>query len=90
MYFSDNVKINKKFDEDINIKNICIIGIFQILALIPGVSRSGIVITAGRFLNFDRYDSAKISFYLSIPALGGASVLGLKDIVNQNFEFNSY
>ena len=89
MYFSDNVKINRKFDEDINIKNICIIGTFQILALIPGVSRSGIVITAGRFLNFDRYDSAKISFYLSIPALGGASVLGLKDIVNQNFELNS-
>ena len=45
----------------------------------PGVSRSGIVITASRFLNFDRVDSTKIAFYLSIPALAGASFLGLKD-----------
>ena len=55
---------------------------FQIFALVPGVSRSGIVITAGRFLNFSRYDSSKISFYLSIPALAGASVLGLKNVVS--------
>ncbi len=88
LYFVDNFKTTKKFDEDLNIKNILIIGIFQILALVPGVSRSGIVITAGRFLNFDRYDSSKISFYLSIPALAGASAIGLKDIVKQNLDFN--
>jgi len=88
LYFADNLKITKKFNENLNIKNILIIGLFQILALVPGVSRSGIVITAGRFLNFSRYDSSKISFYLSIPALAGASVLGLKDVVNQNLEFN--
>ena len=39
-------------------------------------------------LNFNRYDSSKISFYLSIPALTGASILGLKDIINQNLQFN--
>ena len=89
LYFADKIKVTKKIDTDLNLKTILIIGLFQIASLFPGVSRSGIVITAGRFLNFDRYDSAKISFYLSIPALGGASVLGLKDIVNQNFEFNS-
>ena len=88
LYFADNLKITKKFNENLNIKNILIIGLFQILALVPGVSRSGIVITAGRFLNFSRYDSSKISFYLSIPALAGASALGLKDVVNQNLEFN--
>ena len=54
----------------------------------PGVSRSGIVITVGRLLNFDRYDSTKISFYLSIPAIAGASFLGLKDVVNENIDFN--
>ena len=43
------------------------------LSLIPGVSRSGIVITAGRFLNFDRFESSKISFYLSIPAIVNTS-----------------
>ena len=53
-----------------------------------GVSRSGIIITASRFLNFDRVDSSKISFYLSIPALAGASVLSMKDIVNTNIDMN--
>ena len=58
------------------------------LSLIPGVSRSGIVITAGRFLNFDRFDSTKISFYLSIPAIAGASFLTLKDLGSSNFDIN--
>ena len=88
LYFADNYKITKKFNENLSIKNILIIGLFQIFALIPGVSRSGIVITAGRFLNFSRYDSSKISFYLSVPTLAGASILGLKDVLNQNLEFS--
>ena len=88
MYFADTFKIKKKIEKDLTIKNILIIGIMQILAIIPGVSRSGITITAGRFLNFDRHDSTKISFYLSIPALIGASVLTLKDALNENIEFN--
>ena len=88
LYFADKFEVKKKFEADLNIKSIFIIGIFQILALIPGVSRSGIVITAGRLLNFDRYDSTKISFYLSIPAISGASFLGLKDLFNQPVEFN--
>ena len=88
MYFADTFKIKKKIEKDLTIKNILIIGVMQILAVIPGVSRSGITITAGRFLNFDRHDSTKISFYLSIPALMGASVLSLKDVVNENIEFN--
>ena len=90
MYFSDTFKIKKKIEKDLTIKNILIIGAMQILAIIPGVSRSGITITAGRFLNFDRYDSTKISFYLSIPALMGASVLSLKDAVNENIQFNFF
>ena len=90
MYFADTFKIKKKIEKDLTIKNILIIGILQILAIIPGVSRSGITITAGRFLNFDRHDSTKISFYLSIPALIGASVLALKDVVNENIEFNFF
>ena len=45
-------------------------------------------ITAGRLLNFDRYDSSKISFYLSIPALVGASSLGIKDAFDKGIEFN--
>ena len=88
MYFADTFEIKKNLKKDLTIKNILIIGLLQIIAIIPGVSRSGIIITAGRFLNFNRYDSTKISFYLSIPALAGASVLTLKDAINENFEFN--
>jgi len=90
MYFADTFKVEKKIEKNLTIKNILIIGIMQILALIPGVSRSGITITAGRFLNFDRLDSTKISFYLSIPALMGASALALKDVINENVEFNFF
>jgi len=88
MYFADTFKIKKNIKNDLTIKNILIIGLLQTLAIIPGVSRAGITITAGRFLNFDRYDSSKISFYLSIPALMGASILSLKDTVNEDLGFN--
>ena len=88
LYFADKIKVTKKIDTDLNLKTILIIGLFQIASLFPGVSRSGIVITAGRFLNFDRVDSSKISFYLSIPALAGASVLSMKDIINTNLDMN--
>ena len=80
LYFSDRSKTSNKLDTKLSYKNIIIIGLLQVLAIIPGVSRSGIVITASRFLNFDRIDSSKIAFYLSIPAISGASFLGLKDI----------
>ena len=88
LYFADKCRFDKKISSNLNLKTILYIGLFQILALIPGVSRAGITITAARFLKFNRFDSSKISFLLAIPALTGASVLGLKDIVNQNFEFS--
>ena len=88
IYIADKNKIVKKINLDFNFKSVIIIGFFQMLALIPGVSRSGITITAGRMLGFDRIDSAKISFYLSIPALAAASILGIKDMFKQNIEFN--
>ncbi len=79
LYFSDTFVVSKSFKKDLTFKNIFSIGLVQILALIPGASRAGVVITGSRFLNFNRYDAAKISFILSIPALLGASVLTLKD-----------
>ena len=88
LFLADRSQIKKKLDTNISYKSILIIGLFQVLAIIPGVSRSGIVITASRFLNFDRVDSSKIAFYLSIPALAGASFLGIKDILETNINFN--
>ncbi len=89
LYFSDKFELKNKISSELNIKSIIIIGLFQILALIPGVSRSGIVITASRFLKFDRVESSKIAFYLSIPALAGASVLGFKDVIDDQINFDS-
>ena len=88
LFFSDQRKVNKNISNDLNFKDIIFIGIFQMLALIPGVSRAGITITAARFLKFNRFDSGKISFLLSIPALAGASFLGLKDAFSQSIQFN--
>ncbi len=81
LFFSDNFKLHKKIDTNFSFKSAIIIGICQIFSLIPGVSRSGITITAARFLNFDRFDSAKISFLLSIPTLGAVSIYGIKNLV---------
>ena len=89
LYFSDKIELRKKISSDLNIKSIIIIGIFQIFAIIPGVSRSGIVITASRFLKFDRVESSKIAFYLSIPALAGASFLGINDAFNDQLNLDS-
>ena len=88
LYFSDQRKNDQNISTNLNIKSIIFIGLFQILALIPGVSRAGITMTAARFLNFNRVDSGKISFLLSIPALAGASFLGIKDAFNEPIELN--
>ena len=88
LYIADRNRFDKKISSNLNYQSILFISVFQILSLIPGVSRAGITITAARILKFNRMDSSKISFLLSIPALSGASFLGLKDIFYQSVEFN--
>jgi len=83
LYLCDKSKISKKININFSKKSAIIIGLFQVVALIPGVSRAGITISAGRLLGFDRFDSAKISFFLSIPTLAAASVLGIFNIYKQ-------
>ncbi len=83
LYISDKFEITKKIDTEFTNSSAIIIGLFQVLALIPGVSRSGITITSGRLLGFSRFDSAKISFFLSIPTLGAASLLGIYNIYKE-------
>lgn len=66
--------------EDISLKDSLFIGFSQALAIIPGVSRAGITMTAGRFLNLDRETSARFSFLLSTPIIFGAGVSQLSEI----------
>ena len=90
LYISDKFKIENRLDKNFNYKSALIIGFFQILSLIPGVSRSGITISAARILRFNRFDSGKISFLLSIPTLAAVSIFGLNNILNSsNLNFST-
>jgi undecaprenyl-diphosphatase len=89
LFVSDTKKTNKNINKNFGYKNVIIISIFQTLALIPGVSRSGITLTISRFLKFNRADSAKISFFTSIPVLLIASCYNVqKIIVENNFQIS--
>ena len=83
LYISDKSKVTKKIDTEFTNKSAVVIGLFQVLALIPGVSRSGVTITSGRMLGFNRFDSAKISFFLSIPTLAAASIIGIYNVYRE-------
>ena len=83
LYLSDKSKITKKIDTEFTNYSAIFLGVFQVLSLVPGVSRSGITITSARFLGFNRFDAAKISFFLSIPTLSAASILGIYDILKE-------
>ena len=84
LYISDKFTFENNIEKDFSYKSAILIGIFQILSLVPGVSRSGITITAARILKFNRVDSAKISFLLSIPTLAAVSIFGLKNVISSD------
>ena len=84
LYFADKIFLRVKKIEDLNVISGLIIGLFQVLAFLPGTSRSGICITAGRILGFDRESAAKFSLLLSIPAILGATVLEAYNLIMLN------
>ena len=84
LYFSDKCDLSKNIESNFSFKSAIFIGTFQILSLIPGVSRSGITLSAARILNFNRFDSAKISFLLSLPTLGAVSIFGLNNTLSSS------
>ena len=69
--------------EKMSIKNAILIGLSQMLALIPGVSRSGITMTSARFLGFSRVEAARFSLLLSIVAISGAGTLSGLDLIQE-------
>ena len=83
LYVSDKSKVTRKINTEFTNKSALFIGLFQVMALIPGVSRSGITITSGRMLGFNRVDAAKISFFLSIPTLTAASTIGIYNVYKE-------
>jgi undecaprenyl-diphosphatase len=88
LYISDKFQVKKNINDNFDYKSALLIGFMQILSLIPGVSRSGIAITASRLLGFKRTESAKISFLISIPILGAVSIFGFKNLIlSESLEF---
>ena len=79
----------KKEDKDISFKNAIMVGFFQVVALIPGISRSGATIVGGMKENFTRETAFKFSFILYIPISLANMVLGVKDLIELNPDFNT-
>ena len=77
-------KAAEKSTAVLNLKNLLIIGCAQALALMPGVSRSGITITAALWLGFSRSLSARLSFLLSTPIIAGAAALEITHLSTAN------
>jgi len=75
-------KRNKK-KSTISYKNSLLIGISQALAIIPGISRSGITISIGILLGMNAKDAARFSFLLAIPAISGAGLITVIDMLDQ-------
>lgn len=81
LYTSDKIKEGKKSEKSTTYKDSIILGITQGIAVIPGLSRSGTTITTGLFLGLDKEFAVKYSFIMSIPAVLGAGLLEVKDLI---------
>jgi undecaprenyl-diphosphatase len=75
MWWADRVGTQRRHEGDVTLRDTITIGIVQCLALIPGISRSGATMSAGLVLGIDRVAVTKLSFFLAIPALVGATLL---------------
>lgn len=82
MYVMDTFGDRVKKMEDMTLKPALVIGLAQALALIPGTSRSGITMTAARYLGFERPEAARFSFLLGIPAIAGAGALVTAEVIS--------
>ena len=80
LYWVDSRAASKKTIERISLLDSLLIGLSQSLAIIPGVSRSGITMTVGRTLGLTRESAARFSFLLSTPIIVGAGLFKIKDL----------
>lgn len=89
LYLADRFGPNEKAMENMTLPPALMIGLAQMLALIPGTSRSGITMTAARFLGFSRPEAARFSFLLGMPAIAGAGLLTIKEAVETGTALSS-
>jgi undecaprenyl-diphosphatase len=83
LYVVDRLASTRRGLDDLSVSNGWWLGVAQALALQPGVSRSGVTITAARAMGFDRTTSARFSFLLSLPIIAGAALYKGIDLVRE-------
>lgn len=88
LFFANRVKNNKKTAADMTVKDAVVIGLFQCVALFPGVSRSGSTISGALFSGIDKETAVRYSFVLGIPAILGGCLSELMDAMDGAFEVN--
>jgi undecaprenyl-diphosphatase len=81
LWLSDKIPVKKYGLDSVTWSPALLIGVAQICALIPGASRSGVTISAARFLGYDRVTSARLSLLLSVPTIAGAGLLKSLDLI---------
>ena len=89
LFASDRVRHGHKTEKTATMLDALLVGIGQAIALCPGISRSGMTITAGCFTGFERKFAVRFAFLLSIPAVLGANILTLKDAIDAGIDFSS-
>ena len=81
LFACDLVRKGKKTERTATIADVLVVGLGQAIATMPGISRSGMTITTGCFVGYERKFAVRFSFLLSIPAVLGANILSLKDAI---------
>jgi len=89
LFVSDRVRHGRKSEKTATLLDALLVGVGQAIALCPGISRSGMTITAGCFAGFERKFAVRFAFLLSIPAVLGANILTLKDALETNIDWAS-
>lgn len=83
LLWAERIGRRRRAFQELGIKDAIIIGLAQTCALVPGVSRSGITMIAGLFLDLDRPAAARFSFLMSAPIIAGAGLLNLLKVIKQ-------
>ena len=79
MWAAERSARQDRSEKGLNLTDALVVGLFQCVSLVPGVSRSGATISAGLFRGLDRVTATRLSFFLSIPALLAAGIFEMKD-----------
>lgn len=86
LLFCDRVRKGKKNEGSATMKDALLVGISQAIATCPGISRSGMTISAGCFCGFERKFAVRFAFLLSIPAVLGANILHIADVLDTGID----